>query len=193
MNTTETTTMETYNFDDSGNTVTNADDRFYNMTTEQIKTALESERSDMINVCMNLTSDFNKSSVIRANNAFLGKEVIIVGKRRFDRRGAVGSHHYETIKHSLEIEPVIAELKASGYTVFAVDNTEAYNPQSVYKADIPEKSAFIYGEEQQGLSEDTIRMCDSMIYIPQYGSVRSINVAQAAAVIMGEYNRRYKN
>lgn len=184
--------METYNFNDTGNTVTNADDRFLNMTTEQIKTALSYDRSQMINICMNLTSDFNKSSIIRANNAFLGKEVIIVGKRRFDRRGAVGAHHYEVVKHNLEIEPVIAELKENGYTVFAVDNTAEFNPQSVYKADIPEKSAFIYGEEQLGLSEETIKQCDAMVYIPQYGSVRSINVAQAAAVIMGEYNRRHK-
>ena len=184
--------METYNFDDSGNTPTNIADEFSNMTTEQIKSALEVGRSGMINVCMNLTSDFNKSSVIRSSNAFLGKEVILVGKRKFDRRGTVGAQHYETLKHSVEIEPVIEYLRENGYKIFAVDNIADYNPKAVYDVEMPEKTAFIYGEESNGLSREIIDMCDEMVYIPQYGSVRSINVAQAASIMMSEYNRRHR-
>lgn len=186
---TATDEIETIEFKDMG-TPHNVADEFAGMTTEEINDELNLRRSDMVNVCMNLTSDFNKSSIIRANNAFAGKEVILVGKKRFDRRGTVGTHHYNKIRHSLTIEPVIEELRANGYKIFAIDNIPSFNPESVYTADIPVKSAFVYGEEQKGLSEEIIKLCDEMIYIPQYGSVRSINVAQAAAVIMGEYNRR---
>ena len=184
--------METYNFNDTGNTVTNAEDRFLNMTTEQIKAELLIGRSQMVNVCMNLTSDFNKSSIIRSNNAFLGKEVILVGKRRFDRRGTTGVHHYETLKHSVEIETVIEYLRENSYKIFAVDNIADYNPKAVYDVDMPEKTAFVYGEESNGLSREIIDMCDEMVYIPQYGSVRSVNVAQAASIMMSEYNRRHR-
>ena len=184
--------METINFNDSGHTPTNIGDRFYNMTTEQIKDELEVGRSQLVNICMNLTSDFNKSSVIRANNAFLGSEVIIVGKRRFDRRGCVGAHHYETVKHSETLEPVIELLHSQGYTVFAVDNTPEYSPKAIYDVALPVKSAFLYGEEQAGLSKESIDLCDDMVYIPQYGSVRSLNVAQAASVMMSEYNRNHR-
>lgn len=170
----------------------NVQDRFFNMTTEQIKEALEVGRSKMVNVCMNLTSDFNKSSVVRANNAFLGKEVWIVGKRRFDRRGTVGTHHYETLKHVQTLEECIAELHEAGYTVYAVDNTPEINPMAVYDVELPELSAFVYGEEQAGLSAESVALCDAAIFLPQYGSVRSLNVAQAAAVMMSEYTRRWR-
>jgi tRNA G18 (ribose-2'-O)-methylase SpoU len=185
-------TIEEIHYNDAGNTPHNIDDKFFNMTTEQIKNALKVGRSPMVNICMNLTSDFNKSSVIRSNNAFLGREVIIVGKKRFDRRGTVGAHHYETVKHSLELAPVAEALKSEGYTIYAVDNTPEFHPQSIYDSEISEKAAFVYGEEQRGLSADEVALCDESIYIPQYGSVRSINVAQAAAVTMSEYNRRHK-
>lgn len=184
--------MEIINYDDTGNKPNNIGDDFYNMTTEQIRAELATGRSPMVNICMNLTSDFNKSSVIRANNAFLGREVIIVGKRRFDRRGTVGAHHYETVKHSETLEPVIKALHDEGYTVFAVDNTAEFSPKAVYDVELPAKTAFLYGEEQAGLSRESIELCDDMVYIPQYGSVRSLNVAQAAAAMMSEYNRNHR-
>jgi tRNA G18 (ribose-2'-O)-methylase SpoU len=184
--------VETIKYDDSKNTPTNVEDRFFNMTTENIREELEIGRSKIVNVCMNLTSDYNKSSIIRANNAFLGKEVWLIGKRRFDRRGAVGSQHYETIKHVQTLEECIEVLKSEGYFVWAVDNTPSINPQVIYDADIPEKSAFVYGEEQAGLSAESVALCDGAIYQPQWGSVRSINVAQMAAVVMSEYSRRWR-
>lgn len=184
--------IETITYRDNTSTSHNVQDKFLNLTTEQIKEELLAGRSKMITVCMNLTSDFNKASIIRANNAFLGKEVIIVGKKKFDRRGTVGTHHYEIIKHADTFEDVAPVLQANGYTLFAVDNIDKYNPTPIYDIDLPEKSAFVYGEEQAGLSETIIEQCDSMIYIPQYGSVRSINVAQAAAVTMSEYSRRWR-
>lgn len=184
--------LETLCYDDSGNTPTNVADAFYNMTTEQIKAELKTGRSQLVNICMNLTSDFNKSSVIRANNAFLGREVIIVGKKRFDRRGCVGAHHYETVKYSETLEPVIENLKSEGYTIYAVDNVPEYAPKAVYDIALPDKTAFLYGEEQAGLAPENIALCDDMLYIPQFGSVRSINVAQAAAVMMSEYNRTHR-
>lgn len=183
--------METRNFENV-EPMTNVMDEFLNLTPEQVKDELASGRSEMIQVCMNLTHDFNKGSVIRANNAFLGKEVILVGKRVFDRRGTVSTHLTEVLKHSYEFDEVYEYLKEMGYTLVAVDNQLDYNPQAVYDYDMPEKVAFIYGEEQAGLSDEVLSKCDAMVYIPQYGSIRSLNVAQAAAVMMSEYNRRYR-
>lgn len=170
----------------------NVRDDLKGLTTQQVKDTLETRRTPMVTVCMNLTSDFNKASVIRAHNAFLGNDIIIVGKRRFDRRGTVGTYHYETIKHTPNFMDVYSHLRGRGYTLIAVDNTPQFSPQSVYDTNIPRHAAFIYGEEQKGLSEDVVALCDMVVYIPQYGSVRSINVAQAAAVMMSEYNRRHR-
>lgn len=181
-----------YQFDDSGNTAKNVQDIFLNMTTEQVAGALGAGRSQMVTVCANLTSDFNKASVIRAHNAFLGGDVFIVGKRKFDRRGTVGTHHYENIYHADSMAEVFDHLRSEGYSLFAVDNTPEFSPVSLYGVDLPEKVAFVYGEEQKGLEAETVALCDRAVYIPQFGSVRSLNVAQAAAVVMGEYTRQHR-
>ena len=171
----------------------NVSDFYKKWTTDAIKADLDTHRSRMVNICMNLTGEFNKSSVVRSNNAFLGQEVWMIGKRTFNRKGTVGTHHYEHIKHCEEIEPVFEHLHANGYTIYAVDNIPEYNPIAAYDVKFPEKSAFVYGEEMLGLSEKVIKMCDAVVYIEQYGSVRSINVAQAASVLMYEYRRQHRN
>lgn len=160
-------------------------------TAAEIRADLQENRSQLVNVCMNLTSDFNKSSVIRASNAFLARSTYIVGKRKYDRRGTVGTHNYENIYHADELAEVVSLLKGEGYLVLAVDNQDKYNPVSMWDADIPEKTAFVYGEEQRGLSDEDIALCDGMVFIQQKGSVRSLNVAQAAACLMSEYTRRH--
>lgn len=169
----------------------NVADMYKDWTTAEIRADLQEGRSDLVNVCMNLTSDFNKSSVIRANNAFLGQAVYIVGKRRYDRRGTVGTHSYENVYHAHELAEVVSLLKEDGYTVLAVDNQAQYNPVNIWDAELPAKVAFVYGEEQRGLADEDIALCDGMVFVQQKGSVRSLNVAQAAACLMSEYTRRH--
>lgn len=170
----------------------NVQSQFLNMEASQVKEALENGRSELVNICMNLTSDFNKSSVVRASNAFLCRETYMVGGRRYDRRGTVGMHHFEVLKHAETLEEVVDHLHSEGYVVYAVDNGPLLNPVALYDVDFPERSAFVYGEEQRGLSSEEIALCDEAVYIPQRGSVRSLNVAQAAAVMMSEYSRQHR-
>lgn len=169
----------------------NVQEEFLNMEAHQIREALENGRSALVNVCMNLTSDFNKASVVRSSNAFLARETYMVGAKKYDRRGTVGMHHFEVIKHADTLQEVVEHLHSEGYTVYAVDNTPSLNPKSVYDVALPEKTAFVYGEEQRGLAPEEAALCDGAIFIPQRGAVRSLNVAQAAAVMMGEYTRQH--
>jgi len=171
---------------------TNVQQQFVNMEAEQIKEAIAGGRNELVNVCMNLSSDFNKSSVIRASNAFLCRETYIVGKKKYDRRGTVGMHHFEVIKHGDTLAEVVEHLHSEGYTVYAVDNGPLLDPVALYDVDFPIKSAFVYGEEQAGLSPEDIALCDAAVYIPQRGIVRSLNVAQCAATMMSEYTRQHR-
>jgi len=157
----------------------------------EIRADLQKNRSECINIFINLSGDFNKASAIRSHNAFLGKEVYIVGRRRYDTRGTVGTYHYENVYHADDLREVVDKLHREGYIIFAVDNIEKYNPENIFDVEFPIKSAFLYGEEGDGLSKRSIQMCDRMIYIQQYGSVRSLNVASAASIIMYEYTRQY--
>lgn len=184
----------------------NVTDEFKGMSDDFIRLELQARRTQMVNIAMNLTHDFNKSACMRAHNAFGGKEFVFVnrineqnpeqegGVKKYDRRGAVGVHNYESIKHVRvdQWNDYFADLKADGYTIYAVDNTTGYNPEVIYDVELPEKSAFVYGEEGLGLSDEMIQACDAMVYIPQYGSVRSLNISQAAAAVMSEYSRQIR-
>ena len=174
----------------SGN-ANNVIDEYKDKLMSEICETLDEKRTPLINICMNLTGDFNKASVIRANNAFIAKEVWIVGKRKFDRRGTVGTHHFEHVVFAEDLNG-LPTLIDEGYTIFPVDNNPEYEPVPVFEVTLPEKTAFIYGEEMLGLSLEVIESCNGQaLYIPQYGSVRSLNVAQAAAIMMYEYTRQH--
>lgn len=184
----------------------NVADEFKGMSDDFIRLELQKRRTQMVSIAMNLTHDFNKSACMRAHNAHAGKEFIFLNKpndqlpdvvegtKHWDKRGAVGTYNYESIRH-LSVEhwkELFAELHADGYTIYAVDNTVGYDPKPIYDVVMPEKAAMVYGEEGLGLSDEMIKACDAMIYIPQFGSVRSLNISQAAATVMYEYSRQHR-
>ena len=171
----------------------NVRDLYKGWLASEVRAELDKNRLPVVSIFMNLTHDFNKSSAIRSNNAFLGKEVYIVGNRRYDRRGTVGTHRYQTIFHADSLQEVVEKLRKNSYTIFAVDNIMEYGPENVWDIDFPERSAFLYGEEQLGLSKEYIDLCDGMIYVETPGSVRSLNVSATASVILAEYSRRFRH
>jgi len=165
----------------------NVIERFKNDCAEEIRADLDTRRGDLVTICENLDYNINIGSVIRSNNAFLGKAVYIAGRRRFDRRGTVGTTHLEHVYHADTTQEVIEMLREKGYCILA-----KYNPVNLAKYKlIPRKSAFVFGNEGDGLKEETIKLCDKVCYIQQFGSVRSLNVSQAAAIIQYEYTIRY--
>lgn len=170
----------------------NVVDFYKESTVAEIRADLDTRRTPLVNVCMNLTKDFNKGSVIRANNAFSGSHVYLVGNRRYNRVGAVGTHNYEHVSSADSLAEVVDVLKGEGYTVYAVDNLPEYSPKNIWDVEFPEKSAFVYGEEQRGLLPEEVSLCDAMVFIQQTGSVRSLNIAQAASCIMSEYSRQHR-
>ena len=183
----------------------NIADEFKGMSVDAIRLAVQKIRTPMVNIAMNLTSDFNKSSVLRAHNAHAGREFVLVnrvneqdpsnteGIKKWDKRGAVGTAHYETLKYVTDWETLFEGYRAEGYTIYAVDNNVDFGePVAIYNEVFPEKTAFVYGEEGLGLSPEMIRACDAMVYIPQFGTVRSLNISQAAAVCMYEYSRQHR-
>ncbi len=169
----------------------NVIDKYKQWTDAEVQADLQSRRTQMVSIFLNLDHNINIASAIRANNAFLGKEVYIVGRRKWDRRGAVGSHRYEHVFHADTFDEVLDLLHSTGYTVYAIDNVKEYEPKNILYSPIQEKAAFLYGNEGDGLPEDVARKCDKMLYIQQFGSVRSLNVSQAAACVMMEYSRRF--
>jgi len=128
-----------------------------------------------------IQGDFNISTFIRNGNAFGVECVYYYGKRKWDRRGAVGTHNYTQLIHLDGIEEIKA-LKDK-HRLVAVENgiSTAINLMD-FK---PEPNdIFIFGEEMMGISQDVLSICDACVYIQQYGSVRSVNVGTASGILM---------
>lgn len=179
----------------------NVTDFYKGKSDDEIRSDLDQRRGEMISIMQNLSHDFNKASAVRNSNAFGIRKLIFLnpenpaipdapeGIKKWDRRGSLGTQNYEHIEHRrvTDYQAVFDQLHADGYTIYAVDNTPGYQPQSLYNVTFPAKSAFLFGEERLGLADDLIAAADAMIYIPQYGSVRSINVSVAHGIIAAFY------
>jgi tRNA G18 (ribose-2'-O)-methylase SpoU len=150
--------------------------------TEAIKADLDKKRHPFSVLVSNKFNDFNLGGVIRNANAFLAKEVIIYGRKQYDRRGTVGTHIYSNLKHIKEIE-AIADLR---YPIIGVDNIDSAVPIETFQW--PEEHFIMaFGQEDIGLSEEITNICQQVVYIQQYGSVRSLNVGCASAIAMYDW------
>lgn len=135
-----------------------------------------------------IRGDFNFSTVIRNANAFAAKEVFYIGKKKFDRRGAVGTYLYTKVRFLSDSESLV-RLKDE-YLFVGVDNIEGSVLIETFVW--PDKPILLlFGEEGGGLTSEVIRLCDVIVAINQYGSVRSLNVGTASGIVMYEYVKNY--
>jgi len=164
----------------------NVIDHYWYWPTEAIKADLDKKRHKFSVFASNLYNDYNISGIIRNSNAFLAKKVYIYGSRRWDKRGAVGTHNYIHLEHLSE-DFDIASLK-SEYTLVGMDNVPGAVPLDEFEW--PENPLMCFGQEQVGLPQTTLDLCDHVVYIKQFGSVRSLNVACASGIAMYDYCRK---
>lgn len=165
----------------------NVVDHYKYWNEDAIRASLDTKRFPFIVVCENFDKDFNISTVVRNCNAFTGKEIWIVGNRKWDRRGAVGTHNYEHVHYAPSITDVVNK-----YSDYRVVCCEAY-PQAVdirtYKWH--EKSILVFGQESIRVTNEALNLADDIVYIPQFGSTRSLNVGCASAIAMYSYVQIY--
>ena len=128
--------------------------------------------------------DFNMSTAIRNANAFGCKELFYFGKKDWDRRGAVGTHHYSLVTQLKDLDS-IKSLKEQ-YKFVAIECNLDRNCTSFFDYKIQPNTLFIFGEESKGLSDEILDLCDDYVFIPMMGSVRSLNVGTASGIIMSE-------
>ena len=153
---------------------------------EAIRADLDKKRFNYSILCVNLQHDLNLSNIIRSSNAFLAKEVIIYGRKKYDRRGAVGTYNYMHFKHVREADG-LPEVFDKYDNVIGVDNVDDAVAIGDYNWNTEEDTLICFGQESNGLPEEILDKCNDIVYIRQYGSVRSLNVASAASVIMNDY------
>ena len=165
----------------------NVADRYRYWTVEAIVADLDTRRHPFGVAIENWQHDLNIGTVVRTANAFLAREVVIVGRRRWNRRGAMVTDRYQHIRHV----PDIAALAASSgdYTLVAVDNLPGAVP--IETADLPRNTLFLFGQEGPGLTDEARDAATTVCSIAQFGSTRSINAGVAAGIAMHAWIRRH--
>jgi tRNA G18 (ribose-2'-O)-methylase SpoU len=167
----------------------NVVDRYRYWTLAAIVADLDTRRHDFAVAIENWQHDMNIGTVVRTANAFLAAEVIIVGRRRWNRRGAMVTDRYQHIRH-LDMPAELSVYAAdAGYTVVAIDNLPG--AVAIETVRLPRRSLLLFGQESAGLS-DAARACASMTCsITQYGSTRSINAGVASGIAMHTWIRQH--
>lgn len=158
-------------------------DRLTKWTTELVKEDLQKTAFPYAVLMENFAGDFNIGTVIRNANAFNAKEVFYLGSKHYDKRGTVGTHHYTNVNHVRTIEE-LKKLKEH-YTFVGVENSIA-SAMPVAEFKWPNNTLLIIGEEGVGITPETLALCDHYVYIPQFGSVRSLNAGVASGIVMND-------
>ncbi|HWV25744.1 MAG TPA: RNA methyltransferase [Aeromicrobium sp.] len=167
----------------------NVVDRYRYWTVEAIVADLDERRHGFHVAIENWQHDFNIGSIVRTANAFLAAEVHIVGKRRWNRRGAMVTDRYQHVRHHPEMADLIAWARGQDVEVIGIDNVEDSEP--IESAHLPERCVLVFGQEGPGLSDEARAACTRTLSIAQYGSTRSINAGAAAAIAMHTWIRRH--
>jgi len=167
----------------------NVVDRYRYWRREAIVADLDIRRHEFHVAIENWQHDLNIGTVVRTANAFLAAEVHIVGKRKWNRRGAMVTDRYQHIRQHPTIEEFAAWAEAAGLTVVGIDNLPG--ARLLEQAELPRRCVLLFGQEGPGLSEGARAACDRVLFIAQFGSTRSINAGVASGIAMHAWIRRW--
>lgn len=137
----------------------------------------------------NWSSDLNIGTVVRNANAFMASSVRIVGRRRWNRRGAMVTDRYQHIAHHENVADLLSWAAAEGLPIVGIDNLPGAVPLET--TPLPERCVLLFGQEGPGLSEPARAACESVCSIAQFGSTRSINAGVASGIAMHTWLREH--
>jgi tRNA G18 (ribose-2'-O)-methylase SpoU len=160
----------------------NVVDAYRYWTRDAIIADIDTRRHPLHIAIENFGNDANIGSVVRAANAFAVDTVHIVGRRRWNRRGAMVTDRYQRLCHHDTTAELLAFAAAAGLTVVAVDNVPG--AQRIEHTTLPRDCLMIFGQEGPGITDDAKAGAELTVSIAQFGSTRSINAAVAAGIAM---------
>ncbi|RPA56919.1 RNA methyltransferase [Gordonia oryzae] len=167
----------------------NVVDAYRYWTREAIVADIDSRRHRLHVAIENFAHDANIGTVVRTANAFAVATVHIVGRRRWNRRGAMVTDRYQHLEHHDSVADLIAWAREENLKVVAVDNTPG--AQSLETAELPRECVMLFGQEGPGVSADAQEQADLTVSIAQFGSTRSINAGVAAGIAMHAWIRQH--
>ena len=167
----------------------NVVDRYRYWTVEAIVSDLDARRHAFHVAVENWTHDLNIGTVVRNANAFGAAAVHIVGRRRWNRRGAMVTDRYQHVVHHPEVADLVAWADDEGLPLVGIDSLPGAVP--LESVDLPEACVLVFGQEGTGLSDEASGAAEMVCSITQYGSTRSINAGVASGIAMHAWVRTH--
>jgi len=165
------------------------------LTVEEFK---EEKKTPLIVVLDNVRSLHNVGSVFRTADAFLVEAVYLCGitctpPHAEIHKTALGAENTVTWKHYQDTHQAVADLKAQGYTVFAIEQAAGSTLLPDLQLDKSKKYAVILGNEVKGVQQTVVDACEGCIEIPQFGTKHSLNVSVTGGIIIWEFQKAIQN
>lgn len=167
----------------------NVADRYRYWTVEAVVADLDTRRHPFHVAIENWAHDLNIGSVVRTANAFNAAGVHVVGRRRWNRRGAMVTDRYLHVHHHPDVDDLLTWARDAGLPVLGIDNVPGSVPLDGF--DLPRDCVLLFGQESAGLSDAARSGVEAVLHIDQYGSTRSINAGAAAAIAMHAWTVRH--
>ena len=169
------------------NDTRNLVDEYKGLANEQVFDALEKKRTSLEIAIENVEHDFNIGSIVRTANSFNVKKVHIIGKKKYNRRGAMCTDKYLEIIHHPTLEDFLKTQ--DGRELVAIENNTP-RADELHKKVFTKNTTLIFGSENSGITPELLEKADDVRYIESFGSTRSVNVGAAAAIAMYEWTRQ---
>ena len=162
-------------------------DEYKGLSNEQVFDELSKKRTGLEIAIENVEHDFNIGSIVRTANSFNVSKVHIIGKKKYNRRGAMCTDKYLEIIHHACLEDFL-KTQENRELVAIENNTPRAN--ELHKKVFNENTTLIFGSENNGITKELLETAHDVRYIESFGSTRSVNVGAAAAIAMYEWTRQ---
>ena len=162
-------------------------DKYKGLANEQVFDALAKSRTPLEIAIENVEHDFNIGSIVRTANSFNVKKVHIIGKKKYNRRGAMCTDKYLEIIHHSSLDDFL-KTQANRELVAIENNTPRAKPLN--SKEFKPETTLIFGSENSGITANLLALAHDVCYIESFGSTRSVNVGVAAGIAMYEYIRQ---
>ena len=164
-------------------------DELKGKSNEEVFAELEQRREELEVAIENVSHDFNVGTIVRSANNFNARAVHIIGRKKYNRRGAMCTDKYLTVKYWENAREFLDEQRKRGREVVAIENNSEFVQGGLLSKKFIQETTLVFGSEGDGISRELLEGCDDVREIESLGSTRSVNVGVAAGIAMYEWFR----
>lgn len=164
-------------------------DEYKGMTNEQVFDELSKKRNNLEVAIENVSHDFNMGTIVRNANSFNVQKVHIIGKKKYNRRGAMCTDKYLEICHWQNLGDFLKDQRDRSREIVAIENNTERAKQ-LHEKEFKKDTTLVFGSESDGLTKEMLQAADDVRFIESFGSTRSVNVGVAAGIAMYEWTRQ---